>query len=300
MRDKRAAIRFEARGRADGPSDDVLRNPLYEYLLGLQHKRVHLVDTLAPGRHLAMQLWIGAGFVVLWIADLAAPGLAGLPMAILILVGPFVLMAGPFLAGWEAQLLAVRNYPSPLDSPRALELLLTTPLTEREIVAATVGAVARYPFIGWRIGRPVPILASLLVFLASIAGAWLLRRLPADVLLMSLDLYLPAFCVFLFFPLLSALDLLLVPAGWLRRGPDQPIAAGETVWGRSGRLPVVAMGCALVPVVIRVNQLGPLKITTVQWVLTTACPIIIVCLTAATGLIMSFLPRHLARLRRGE
>jgi hypothetical protein len=123
--------------------------------------------------------------------------------------------------------------------------------------------------------------------------------MPVDMLMMSLDFYAPAFAVFLFYPILSAIDQLLVPSDWLRRRDSRAGSTSETVWGRSGRLPMLATALAVIPVVVRAYQIDPMALSTLRWVLFTACPIIIATISVAVVIAAVLLPRHLAALRRG-
>ncbi len=276
-------------------------NPLYEYLLELQEKKVLLLETLAPRRHIVWQGLILLILLILWLVDILVPvpAVKGFPIALIITVGPLVILGGLYLAGWNVQMLAVKCYPSPLDLPRALELLLTTPLTETEIVHATVGAYLRYPFIGLSWKRFGLVVLNLVTVALIMIESNLRGTLPVEILSMSLKIYLPAFCVFLFFPVLTAFDLLLVPSGWLRRQPTELTDTAESLLGRTGRLPGLAMLIIMIPVLIRINMTGPLMLVTTRWILTLACPGIILLLTGISLILIAILPNHIASIRRG-
>jgi len=296
---------FPSEDRGDSPSRPGFgipwRNPLYEYLVDLYERRVRLVEALAPQRHLAWQTWVTLAIVMLWAADYypPAPVLKGLPTALMILLVPLALFAGPFLAGWQAQMIAVRNYPSPLDSPHALELLLSTPLTEMEIVAATMLAFVRYPFIGMSLGRLAHLAGNTAAMVAALLLSIHREYFPREMLLMALKIYLPALCVFIYFPILASIDLLLVPSGWLRHRTTEDRPANDGVSGRSGRLPSLAMALALIPVMFRINRMGIGEMASLYWVVGEACPTILVSVTLAILAVTALLPGHLARIRRG-
>jgi hypothetical protein len=273
-------------------------NPLYDYLIDLQRKRVHLVNTLSPNRHIKMQLILGGGLIGLWLLDRLFPSLGGLPIALIILLGPFILFAAPYIAGRNVQLLAVQNYPSPLDSPNALELLLTTPLSGKEIVFATLAAYLRYPFIGSSILQFVMVLLNLLLLSWTFMSSFFRGTLALDILVLSLNFYLPAFSVYLFYPVLTAIDQLFIPSNWIHNADGKSKSNWESIIGRGGRLPILAMILALVPTLIRVNNLGPVEVSTVSWVFKRACPLIIFYLAIATILLALMLPKHLESLRR--
>lgn len=272
-------------------------NPLYEYLLDLQERRIRLVEALAPGRHVTWQIWLGVSFALLWMADAFVPGLKGLPVVLLVLLGPIVLFGGLYVAGWNAQMIALRNYPSPFDFPHALELLLATPLTEAEITAATIAAFARYPFIGVSWKRLVLVAVNIAILAAAVVESMYRGSLPVEVPAMAMKLYAPALCVFAFFPLLTALDMLLVPVGWLKHSSKEP-AGEESVIGRTGRLPALATFLALTPLIYMINRQNPFDLHTTVRVLTTACPIILAATAIATAVLICFAPGHLRRVRR--
>lgn len=275
-------------------------NPLYEYLIDLQIKRVHLLDTLAPRRHAAMQTWLMLSFLAIFLLVIFSESLGGLAISVLVLLGPFILFVSLFLAGMNSQMIALQNYPSPLDSPQALEMLLSTPLTEKEIVSATIAASVRYPFIGSYPWRVLSIAGNFALMAVIVYVAYIKKILPVDILFISLGFYLPAFCVFIFFPLLSALDQLMVPSGWLQKNLFNESRPAEKRFGRSGRLPSIAMSAVLIPVIIYINHSGYTQISTLQWVIFRACPITIISLVLFIAVLTSLLPGHLAALRRGE
>jgi hypothetical protein len=273
-------------------------NPLYEYLLDLQIKRIHLLETLAPTRHLAWQLWVSIAIISLWSLNRFVPELMGFPAAILVLIGPLALFSGPLIAGWRWQMLSVKNYPSPLDSPRALELLLSTPLTEKEIVDATAGAYLKYPFLGLSLPRVFGVTLNFAFLIFAIYFEFRLGTLPVDILVMSLNLYLPALCVFIYFPLLSVIDLLLIPNSWIQRSSNNPLIASDNVIGRSGRIPMLAMSVVLLPIILIANWMGALSPQTTLWILFYACPVIILAIGLLSYITILSLPLYLEKIRR--
>jgi len=276
-------------------------NPLYDYLLDLQERRVRLLDTLVPRRHLVMQVFIASAIILLWLTDLLvpSPGLKGFSIALILLVGPFAITGGLFLAGWHFQMLAVKAYPSPLDLPRAFEVLLATPLTGTEIVAATIGAYLRFPLIGFSIGRLALVLGNFALIALVIFESASRGTLPSDVLFMALNLYIPAFCVYIFFPVFSALDVLLVPYGWFRRDPSSLESTTETFMGRSGRIATTAMLLVILPLMFKIQQFDQHQAQALFWILSRLCPAILIFISGMILIFVSALPNHIERIRRG-
>jgi hypothetical protein len=62
---------------------------------------------------------------------------------------------------------------------------------------------------------------------------------------------------------------------------------------------MLATALAVIPVVVRAYQIDPMALSTLRWVLFTACPIIIATISVAVVIAAVLLPRHLAALRRG-
>ena len=174
-------------------------NPLYEYLIDLQKRRIAVVEALAPNRHERWQLGTSVLLVLWWAAD-HIEALQGFPSALVILLGPVVIFGGVAVAGWKAQMIAVKALPSPFEYPKALELLLSTPLSGYEITWATVMAHIRYPFMGVSAKRVGLVLANLVIYTLIILESTGRQTIIVDVLDMSLKFYLPALCVFIFFP----------------------------------------------------------------------------------------------------
>jgi len=282
-------------GQADFFETD---NPLYEYLLDLQKKRMWLLEALAPRRHLAWQMWATGSILALWVIDRFIPDASGLSMAVLILLGPFAILSGLYLSGWHMQMIAAKNYPSPLDSPHALELLLSTPLTEIEIIQATILTYLRYPFLGitWQRALHAAInlcLLGLVIFDSVVRGT-----APIDILLMSVGIYIPAACIFIFFPILNAVDVLLVPSGWLRRHTQHETEASEAIFGRGGRLPGIAALACLAPVFYELNRYGAVTPAVAMRVIGFSCPLIFVTLGVVSIVLIALLPSHLRTVRR--
>jgi hypothetical protein len=277
---------------------DETGNPLYEYLLDLQKKRMWLLEALAPRRHFAWQMWATGSILALWLVDRFVPDASGLPMAMLILLGPFAILSGLYLSGWYMQMIAAKNYPSPLDSPNALELLLSTPLTEVEIVQATIFTYLRYPFLGITWARAMHVAMNLGLLGVVIYDSILRGTAPVDILLMSVGIYIPAACIFLFFPVLNAVDVLLVPSGWLRRSSRRETDASEAILGRGGRLPGIAALVCLAPVFYELSSHGIVAPALVIRVIEVSCPLIIVTLGVVSTILIALLPSHLRTVRR--
>jgi hypothetical protein len=274
-------------------------NPLYDYLIELQLKRIQLVNALALNRLIAFQIWIFISFITLWLLNVQSPSLAGFPAGLMILFGPLLFLTVPYFAGFKAQVIAVQNYPSPLDSPSALELLLSTPLTEREIIAGTIVSNLRWAFLSF--SKPVMLPGIINITIWSVSVAFSLHEYPLTMTMFCIAMifYLPTLASFIFLPVLSAIDQFMVPKDWIHRSYDatnpNPV---ESIIGRSGQLPFLATAISVVPVVIKANQLGPTEISTITWVLLKACPIIILCLAGTIALIIALLPVYLRYLRR--
>ncbi len=273
-------------------------NPLYDYQCDLQEKRISLVEALAPRRHLAIHIWSGAAFVILWALDTYVQELKGFPSLLLALLGPFALFVGPYLAGWEAQLTAVKNYPSPLDSPQALEMLLSTPLTETEIVTATVGAYAHYPFIGWSFGRFALVLANSAILVVLVASTVQSGSLPMDVLVKILQYYLPAAFVLVYLPIFAGLELLMVPSEWLTRRDDRS-HQGVRSRGSAGWLLSALIMVGLVWTNIASGGVQSTDLSAQVWTIVRVCAMNLLIAGVVIVLVIAVLPSHLARLRRG-
>ncbi len=270
-------------------------NPLYIYLLDLQNKRLNLVETLAPQRHTAWQLWVFVSFLLLWITGLIYPLISELPIFLLTILGPLAIAAGTVYAGWNVQMLAVSNYPSPLDSPRALELLFSTPLTEKEIVDATVLAYARFPFLNFTPGRLGLVILNLITLGLILTAANERGMLRWDVFLMTIDLYAPAVCVFIFSPILTALDILYVPRSLLLRRSE---SESQLVSGQSGRMLMIAVFLVLAPIMAAVSMMDPTDPVTTRWVLMIGCPITVITVGFVAFCFYLFAPNYLKKIRR--
>ncbi len=278
---------------------DLSRNPLYDYLLDLHKNRIILVEALAPQRHIAWQTWITVALIAAWLIDRSLPALAGFIVAIVILLGPFIMLAGLHLAGWPAQMIAVRNYPSPLDSSSALELLLSTPLTETEIVVATIATHLQYAFRNITLRALLPLLGNAVIFALLIIDSGSRGTLPLDILYLSISVFMPVLCVFLFLPILTAIDSLLVPASMIQRRDASSSNDSPAKPDRMGRLPAIATFLAASPVLIEFLLTPSSPLITLRWAITVVCPIVLVGLLAACVLLIWILPTHLRRIRRG-
>ena len=261
------------------------------------HAGRSLVDLLAPRRFTGVHLWTIVIIAGLWLLDWIWPGLAGFPAMMLLLLGPILLVAGPFMAGWQAQLTAAKNYVSPLDSPQALELLLTTPLTGKEIVSATLMAHSRYPLMGLTFRRIVPLVINIFIWLNAVDWAINTRGSIHDEYAITVaSYYLPAVCVLIYSPLLSGLELLMIPSAWLHRRHETGV---QTAYGRgwTGWLMPCAVALAI-GVVILIQYLFPSMAVGYLWIIK-VCPVIIIATALLILIIAKLLPGHLERLRRG-
>lgn len=270
-------------------------NPLYIYLLDIQYKRLSLVETLAPQRHTAWQIWVFVSFLLLWIIALIFPPISELPIFLLTILGPLAIAAGTVYAGWNVQMLAVSNYPSPLDSPRALELLFSTPLTEKEIVNATVLAYARFPFLNFTPGRLGLVILNLITLGLILTAANERGMLRWDVFLMTIDLYAPAVCVFIFSPILTALDILYVPRSRLLRRSE---FESQLASGQSGKMLIIAIFTMLAPIMAVVSMMDPTDPVTTRWVLLIGCPITVIAVGFAAFCFYLLAPNYLKKIRR--
>jgi hypothetical protein len=285
--------------QAESPFWFLRENPLYNYLIGIQELRIDLVELLAPRRYVGIHLWTVLVFVFLWLIERLIPVLQGFPSMVLLALGPILLIGAPFIAGWDAQLQAARNYISPLDSPQALEVLLCTPLSEREIVMATLAAHARYPFMGLTYARFLPVIVNAgILFLLIALDINEYKTLSMDVVMVVLVYYLPALCVLIYTPVITGIETLFIPSAWLRRregGPSQRLGGRPT----TGWLTISLVMLAIAYVILKdwKHNIPPALFP--EWLILRACPLII----AATGLVIIvlalLLPGHLARLRRG-
>jgi len=272
-------------------------NPVYEYLIDLQDKRLMIVEALAPGRHALWQITVCVSLIAMWLLDHVAT-LKGFPVALIILIGPLAIFGGMLLAGWRAQMLAVKALPSPFEYPKALELLLSTPLTAREIVSATLRAHIRYPFMGLTLKRVGLVVLNLILLTLILAETTRRGVLPPEVLDMSLKLYLPALCVFIYFPVLTGFDMLMVPSAWLRKGLKEAGMDREEV-GRSGFMPAIAMTAALLPIINKINYMELQHVYNLRWVVMIACPTILLTIPLVLFFLALVLPGHLDKVRRG-
>jgi len=290
--DKSGSNRMKGSSATSGPNI----NPLYEYLIDLQWKRIAVVEALAPKRHERWQLGTSVLLVLWWAAD-HIEALKGFPSALVILLGPVVIFGGLAIAGWKAQMIAVKALPSPFEYPKALELLLSTPLSGYEITSATVMAHIRYPFMGVTAKRVGLVLANLVIYTLIILESAGRQTVIADVLDMSLKFYLPALCVFIFFPVLTGVDTLMVPSGWLKKSMNSAIGDGNE-YGRSGFLPLIAMTLALAPIIQKINMFDAGDRYNLMWIITVACPVILVTIPVCIIILILLLPGHLEKVRR--
>jgi hypothetical protein len=201
-------------------------------------------------------------------------------------------------AGWHAQMIAVSNYPSPLDSPRAMELLLSTPLTEKEITDATVIAYLKFPFFGFSPIKLIPVILNVVMLALIIWSAALKGTLQMDIFLMTVDFYAPACCVFIFSPLLTALDILYVPRSWLWKMSLDSTPESQVMSGQSGRMLIIVACAAIAPIISRVYQMGPNEVSTTIWVLKIGCPITLAAIGFIAVVFYLFAPRYIASVRR--
>lgn len=278
--------------------DFLADNPLYSYLLDLQQKRIKLVEALAPRRHIAWQLRVLVVFLVLWLISLQLPQFSGISLFLLMILGPIAILTGTVYAGWHAQMVAVSNYPSPLDSPRALELLLSTPLTEKEITDATVFAYARFPFFGFSTTRMLMVVLNLGVLGIIIWTAGLRGALEWDIFLMTMDFYLPACCVFIYSPVLTALDILYVPRSWLWKRSVDTTPESEVMSGHSGRMLIIVGIAAILPVILKVYEFGLDRISTTMWVALVGCPITLISVGVISLCFYLLAPKYIEKIRR--
>jgi len=271
-------------------------NPFYNYLIELQEKRMRILEAVEPARHVHWQLSVTSLIILFWMLDHIAR-LAGFSIAVIILLAPLAIFGGLVLAGWKTQMLAVKTLPSLFEFPKALELVLSTPLTGREIVSATLRAHIRYPFSGLTLKR-ISLLAlniilmSLLLYESSTRGT-----LPYDVLDMSLKFYLPALCVFIYFPVLTGFDMLMVPSHWLKKSMSD-VGMRSADLERAGMMPVAAMASVLIPVMMKINDVDGENLYNLNWIITTVCPVTLVAIPIAGLLLSLFLPGHLDKVRR--
>jgi hypothetical protein len=273
-------------------SGSLSTNPLYEYLLDLQKKRIQLLETLAPNRHLAWQAWVLIVFIILWIVHLKIPVFSEVTIFSLTILGPIAILAGSVYAGWHAQMIAVSNYPSPLDNPRALEILLSTPLTEKEITDATVAAYLKFPFMGFSWTRFFLIMLSMSVLAAMVWSGVKDRTLPFDIFLTTMELYAPAFCVFIYSPLLTALDILYTPrSSLLGRRPDS-LPESRKVSGHSGRLLIIITFTVIVTI------MGLPDVVASIWAIIFGCPLTILAVGLVSLCLYLLAPKYIEHVRR--
>ncbi|HDS30547.1 MAG TPA: hypothetical protein ENN67_05820 [Firmicutes bacterium] len=275
-------------------------NPLYGYLIDIQEMRVAMVELLAPRRHAGAHLWT---FLIIMLLGLGAVApiftpFGGFFSLLLLILGPILLFGGIFLAGWNAQMQSAKNYISPLDSPQAIELLLCSPLSEREIVSGTLLAYLRYPFIGLTFIRMLPLFINALLFAGLIySSVTLTRNLSPDMLILAMKYYLPAACVFIFAPLLTGIETLMVPSSWLSKRD----AGGDELKGRSrtGWLTSLLVALSIIFVVIEIYTRNIQTSNIPWWIITRACPVILIGTGIITAVLIAFLPHHLSKIRRG-
>lgn len=283
-------------------------NPLYNYLIDLLIGRIELIDILNPERHVRWQLSVMLILCMLGLLHVIFNDFQGLPVALMVILMPIPVFGGLFLSGLAAQADASRNYPSPLDDPHAIELLLESPLTEAEIVAATVGSVSRFPLLDITWSRKALKIIALWVinvafFVLFTAGAALSGgynsgpSLLTDIIFTAVCLYAPALAVFAFFPLLSALDILLVPVSWVKIERGHVSRPGMSSPVRSGRLPYIAAGISILSINAIVLSHGGFTASTTRWVLLRAVPVIISVTGIAVILLLMYAEKHLCKLR---
>ena len=273
-------------------------NPLYQYLMDIQRRRLTLVEAIAPNRHLLWQARVFFTGLVVWIIAANIPLFTDVLYFMLIILGPIAILAGPVIAGWQAQMIAVGNYPSPLDSPRAMELLLSTPLTGKEITDATVIAYLRFPFLGFSVVRLIPIAVNIALLAIIIWSAALKSTVQMDVFLMTVDFYAPTCCVLIYSPILTALDILYVPRWWLRKGSSDSTSESRLMSGHSGRMLKIALLATMIPIMAVVSYLGPGELSTMALVLGIGCPIILILVGIAAMVLFKFAPGYVEKVRR--
>jgi len=277
-------------------------NPLYEYLIDLQKRRMQLLELLDPNRYARSTLLFLPFVIFLYVMEVVVDpvGTDDFFSMFLITLGPIGLIFVIFTSGWKSQMEVVANYPSPLDNPHALEMLLTTPLSEKEITTGVVAAYARFPFMMYNLRNFLLIALNVVVFfLAAILINMHKGGITGDTRLFNI--VLATVSAMIFFPITSGLDVLLVSGRKLMREQSGSIDPGiaSAAWGRNGRFGPFLLFISLLSwfLIGLLYQEYAIPVTGVVYELTRILPVNLIILATMVVILLAGTPGHLRKIR---
>jgi hypothetical protein len=113
-----------------------------------------------------------------------------------------------------------------------------------------------------------------------------------------MELYAPAFCVFIYSPLLTALDILYTPrSSLLGRRPDS-LPESRKVSGHSGRLLIIITFTVIVTIMGIAHQSGLPDVVASIWAIIFGCPLTILAVGLVSLCLYLLAPKYIEHVRR--